>query len=179
MAIPLGTLTAVTGVSEHNDLRVLLRTASRFTLTAGGNTTINGRWNLQANATLVDGDVDVDRDVVGVQFALPGLSDSANLIAYYDDEDVQVRLAYNWRDDFLAGAGQGQGTLSNPTYVKDYGQWDLNVTYYFNDNLTFYFSGLNLTNETRHVYGLSERQVLQAVQLGPRYDFGVRYNFDY
>ena len=44
---------AVTGVSEHNDLRVLLRTASSFTLTAGGNTTINGKWNLPANATLV------------------------------------------------------------------------------------------------------------------------------
>ena len=132
------------------------------------------------NATFADADVAYDNlNSLADQFVLNGLSDSANLIAYYDTEDVQVRLAYNWRDDFLSGAGQGQGTLSNPTYVKDYGQWDLNVTYYFNDNLTFYFSGLNLTNETRHVYGLSERQVLQAVQLGPRYDFGVRYNFDY
>jgi outer membrane receptor protein involved in Fe transport len=52
------------------------------------------------------------------------------------------------------------------------------VTYYWNDNLTLYFSGLNLTNETYHVYGLTERQVLQAVQLGPRFDFGLRYNFD-
>ena len=34
-------------------------------------------------------------------------------------------------------------------------------------------------NETQHVYGLTERQVLQAVQLGPRYAFGVRYNFDF
>ena len=132
------------------------------------------------NATFADADVSYDLlNSLEGQFVLNGLSDSANLIAYDDDEDVQVRLAYNWRDDFLAGAGQGQGTLTNPTFVKDYGQWDLNVTYYFNDNLTFYFSGLNLTNETRHVYGLSERQVLQAVQGGPRYDLGVRYNFDY
>jgi TonB-dependent receptor len=130
------------------------------------------------NATLVEADVAYDpfRSLEG-QFVLNGLSDSANVIGYYDSEDLQIRLAYNWRDEFLAGAGQGQGTLTNPTNVESYGQWDLNVTYYYNDNLTLYFSGLNLTEETRHVYGLSKQQVLQAVQGGPRYDFGLRYNF--
>ncbi len=132
------------------------------------------------NATFADANVAYDNfRSLEDQFALPGLSDSANFIGFYDGEDLQVRLAYNWRDNFLAGVGQGQGTLSNPTNVESYGQWDLNVTYYWNDNLTFYFSGLNLTNETYHVYGLTERQVLQAVQLGPRYDFGVRYDFDF
>ena len=113
------------------------------------------------------------------QFVLNGLSDSANFIGFYDGENLQVRAAYNWRDNFLAGLGQGQGTLTNPTNVEAYGQWDLNVTYYATDSLTLYFSGLNLTNETRHVYGLTEQQVLQAVQIGPRYDFGLRYNFDF
>jgi len=130
------------------------------------------------NATLVDADVAYDNmNSLESQFVLNGLSDSANFIGFYDGEDLQVRLAYNWRDNFLAGAGQGQGTLSNPTNVKAYGQWDLGVTYYYNDNLTFYFSGLNLTEETRHIYGLTELQVLQAIQGGPRYDFGLRYNF--
>jgi TonB-dependent receptor len=132
------------------------------------------------NATFANADVAYDnfRSLEG-QFALNGLSDSANLVAFYDGEDLQVRLAYNWRDNFLAGVGQGQGTTTNPTNVEAYGQLDLGVTYYYNDNLTFYASGLNLTNETYHVYGLTERQVLQGVQLGPRYDFGARYNFDF
>ncbi|MCH9693539.1 MAG: TonB-dependent receptor [Gammaproteobacteria bacterium] len=130
------------------------------------------------NATLVDGDVVYDSlNPFDTQFPLNGLSDSANLIGFYDAENLQIRLAYNWRDDFIAGAGQGQGTLTNPTNVEAYGQWDLGVTYYYNDNLTLYFSGLNLTEETRHLYGLSKAQVLQAVQGGPRYDFGLRYNF--
>ena len=43
------------------------------------------------------------------QFVLNGLSDSANLIGIYEKEGLSVRLAYNWRDDFLAGVGQGQG----------------------------------------------------------------------
>ena len=92
---------------------------------------------------------------------------------------MQVRLAYNWRDDFLAGVGQGQGTTTNPTNVAAYGQWDLGVTYYVNDNITTYFTGINITEETRHVYGLDERQVLQAVQGGARWELGLRYNFDY
>jgi TonB-dependent receptor len=130
------------------------------------------------NATLVDADIAYDNfNSLEGQFVLNGLSDSANLIGFYDGEQLQVRVAYNWRDDFLAGAGQGQGTLTNPTNVEAYGQWDLGATYYYNDNLTFYFSGLNLTEETRHVYGLTKQQVLQAVQGGPRYDFGLRYNF--
>jgi outer membrane receptor protein involved in Fe transport len=109
---------------------------------------------------------------------LNGLSDSANLIGFYDGGDLQVRLAYNWRDDFIAGVGQAEGTRSNPTNVKAYGQLDLGVTYYWNDNLTMYFSGLNITDETRIVYGLTEKQVLQAVQTGVRWDVGIRYNFD-
>ena len=130
------------------------------------------------NATIADADVAYDNmNSLEGQFVLNGLSDSANLIGFYDGENLQIRLAYNWRDSFLAGVGQGQGTLTNPTNVEAYGQLDLGVTYYYSDNLAFYFSGLNLSDETYHVYGLTERQVLQAVQLGPRYDFGLRYNF--
>jgi TonB-dependent receptor len=130
------------------------------------------------NATIVDGDVVYDKsNSLEGQFVLNGLSDSANLIGFYDGEDLQIRVAYNWRDEFIAGVGQAEGTRTNPTYVKEYGQWDMGVTYYYSDNLTFYFSGLNLTNETGRVYGLDERQVLQAYQGGPRYDFGLRYNF--
>jgi len=130
------------------------------------------------NATLVNADVAYDSfNSLEGQFVLNGLSDSANLIGFYDGEDLQVRLAYNWRDDFIAGIGQAEGTRTNPQNVEAYGQWDLGITYYYNDNLTLYFSGLNLTNETRHVYSLTKSQVLQAVQGGPRYDFGLRYNF--
>jgi len=132
------------------------------------------------NATTTNADVGYDAtNPLEGQFILGGLSDSANLIAYYDTEDLQVRLAYNWRDDFIIAAGGGTGAGANPLYTEEYGQWDLNVTYYYNDNLTLYFSGLNLTNETRHLYGYSKDQVVQAIQNGPRYDFGLRYDFDF
>ncbi len=132
------------------------------------------------NATLVDGDLTYDKTrSLETQFVLPGLSDSANFIGFYDGEDLQVRLAYNWRDDFLGGIGQDQGTRTNPQFVEEYGQLDLSVTYYFNDNLTLYFNGLNVLNETRHVYSLNKRQVVRAIQTGERWDIGFRWNFDY
>ena len=91
---------------------------------------------------LVDGDLTYDKTrSLETQFVLPGLSDSANFIGFYDGEDLQVRLAYNWRDDFLGGIGQDQGTRTNPQFVEEYGQLDLSVTYYYNDNLTLYFNG--------------------------------------
>ena len=131
-----------------------------------------------ANATFASADVGYDNtNSLEGQFVLNGLSDSANLIGFYDKNDLQVRLAYNWRDDFLAGAGQGQGTLTNPTNVKAYGQLDVGITYNVSEKLTVYFSGQNVTESTVHVYGLTEEQVLQAVQGGARYDIGLRYSF--
>jgi TonB-dependent receptor len=129
-----------------------------------------------ANATFADADVGYDNmNSLEGQFVLNGLSDSANLVGFYDKDGLSVRLAYNWRDDFLAGAGQGQGTTTNPTNVEAYGQLDLGITYEYNDRVTIYASGLNITEETVHVYGLSKDQVLQAVQGGARYDLAIRY----
>ena len=136
-------------------------------------------YGFVANATFANANIgyDISTPQEG-QFVLNGLSDSANLIAFYDKNDLQVRLAYNWRDDFLAGAGQGQGTNTNPTNVEAYGQLDLGITYRATEKLTVYFSGLNLTEETVHIYGLTKDQVLQAVQGGPRYDIGLRYQIN-
>ncbi|MDG2017983.1 MAG: TonB-dependent receptor [Porticoccaceae bacterium] len=121
------------------------------------------------------------------QFALSGLSDSANLIAFYDKDGLNARIAYNWRDDFFAGDGQGQGAFyadngdrrigENPTFVQDYGQIDISASYEINDNLTVFLDGINVTNESNRNYGRTERQVLRAGQTGARYNLGVRYNF--
>jgi TonB-dependent receptor len=129
-----------------------------------------------ANATFAEADVGYDNmNSLEGQFVLNGLSDSANLVGFYDKDGLSVRLAYNWRDDFLAGPGQGQGTTTNPTNVEAYGQLDLGITYEYNDRVTIYASGLNITEETVHVYGLSKAQTLQAVQGGARYDLAIRY----
>jgi outer membrane receptor protein involved in Fe transport len=130
-----------------------------------------------ANATFVNADVSYDNMKIDSQFVLNGLSDSANLVAFYDKGGLQARLAYNWRDDYLAGVGQGAGTLSNPTNVESYGQLDFSASYDYNDNLTIFVAGLNILEETYNVYGRDKLQVLQVGQTGARYDIGVRYSF--
>ena len=130
------------------------------------------------NATIVDANVAYDPfNSLEGQFVLNGLSDSANFIGYYDGESLQVRLAYNWRDKFLGGVGQDQGTTTNPQNTRAYGQLDLNVTYHIGDNITTYLAGINVMNDTQHIYSLNERQVLRAIQLGPRWEVGLRYFF--
>ena len=60
-------------------------------------------FGFQANATFVNGDVgyDLGADPAVAQFALEGLSDSANAVLIYEKYGLSARLAYNWRDAFL------------------------------------------------------------------------------
>ncbi len=134
-------------------------------------------FGVQANYTIVRGDVAFDDggDPTVNQFALQGLSDSANLVLMYEKFGLSARLAYNWRDQFLQNANRG-GFL-NPEYVEDYAQLDLNVGYNFNDNLSVSFEGLNLTGEDVRWHGRSPLQMWFLEELGPRYALGARYKF--
>jgi len=129
-----------------------------------------------ANYTMVDGDIAYDNQSLKEQFALLGLSDTANLVGFYDDNGFQVRIAYNWRDTFLSGTGHGTGN-PNPVYVEDYGQFDINVSYDIDDNFTIFAEGLNVTDEYTRSHARTELQLMNMTQLGPRYNIGARYTF--
>lgn len=130
-------------------------------------------FGMQANATVVSGDVKVDRDAVDIQFALPGLSDSYNLVGFYENDKISARVAYNWRDEFLAGFDQ----FDSPIFVEDYGQWDVNLSWYATENLTVFLEALNLTEETQRVYVRYPEQILRGNQYGARYNLGARWSF--
>ncbi|NQZ83676.1 MAG: TonB-dependent receptor [Colwellia sp.] len=129
------------------------------------------------NMTTVTGDVSFDNATVGTQFTLPGLSDSANLVAFYEKDGIQARIAYNWRDDFLSAIGQSEGEANGPQYTEGYGQVDISASYSVNDDLTVFVEGLNITEETQRIHGRYEEQLLHARQYGARYNIGMRYNF--
>jgi TonB-dependent receptor len=134
------------------------------------------------NYTTVDGDISYDNlntnkgEGVENQFALLGLSDSANLVAFYDKHGLQARIAYNWRDEFLNNTFDGNNER-NPVYTEDYGQWDINVSYEITDALTIIAEGINITEETLRTFGRSERMVINALEQGARYSLGIRYQF--
>lgn len=139
-------------------------------------------FGVAANYTIVDSaSLSYDNAAKGPQQVLVGLSDSANLVGFYDRGKWQVRLAYNWRDKFLSGQYDGDPAdpaKNNPVYVEEYGQWDLSVGYKITDRLTLQFEGINLTDEIQR---LSERHpniLFYGTQTGPRYMLGLRYNFE-
>jgi len=133
-------------------------------------------FGVSANYTMVDSGLEFnDTDLLSPQYPMLGLSDSYNVVAFYDKFGWQVRAAYNWRDEFLAFVGDGQGV--NPGYTDAYGQLDLNLTYAVNENLSVFGEAINLTNETQRIHGRNDNQLLFATQIGARYMFGARYKF--
>jgi TonB-dependent receptor len=133
-------------------------------------------FGASANYTIVDSGLKYDNFNRGEQFALEGLSDSANVVAFYEKYGWQIRAAYNWRDEFLTRRFDGSG-LPNPVYTEPYGQIDLNVSYSFTDNLTFMAEAINLTDEIQRLHGRTQDEVLFVTQTGPRYMLGARYKF--
>ncbi|QWC57282.1 TonB-dependent receptor [Erythrobacter sp. 3-20A1M] len=125
------------------------------------------------NYTIVDGDTDYDNALnpnIG-QFALTGLSDSANAVAFFDKYGLQARVAYNWRDEFYAGGS------FDPTYVEAYGQIDASASYEFTNGLSVFLEAINLTGEGRRGHRRSDNFVTFAQPGYARYSGGVRFTF--
>ncbi|MGJ8680580.1 TonB-dependent receptor [Paraglaciecola sp.] len=130
----------------------------------------------QFNYTAVNGSVEYDVNSFSQSVALTGLSDSANLVAFYDKDGIQVRVAYNWRDDFLLNTNQFHSP-NEPQFTEAYGQLDLSVSYDINETFTVIFEGLNVTEETTRRHGRFKNQFLAAEDFGSRFALGVRANF--
>ena len=135
-------------------------------------------FGIQANYTMVEGDIgfDVASDPGTSQFALTGLSDTANLVAIYENEFLQARVAWNWRDDYLARTNEGNSR--NPVFVEAYDQLDASVTWLVNDRLAVSVEGLNITGENIRHYNRTPNQLFYLQDLGARYQIGARYTFD-
>ena len=135
-------------------------------------------FGIGVNGTIVDGDVDVDNYFIGRQEVLEGVSDSANLQAFYEKDGLSVKVTGAWRGEYLIGLGlPDTGSDSAPLYGEEFLQWDLSVNYEVNDNITVFFDGVNLTNETERSFSRFDSQFISAAQYGPRYSLGARYSF--
>ena len=128
--------------------------------------------------TYVNGDVSFDNGAAPTvaQFALTGLSNTANATLIYDKHGVSARLSYNWRDKFLSNANRGDTGL-NPVYTRAFGQLDMNISYDITPNIAVSIEGINLTNESLRTYGRETSNLWFAQELQRRFLFGARYRF--
>jgi TonB-dependent receptor len=136
-------------------------------------------FGFQANATLVNGDVgyNLSAPPAQSQFALEGLSDSANAVLIYEKFGLSARLAYNWRDAFLT-ATTWAGQQGLPGFVDEYTQLDLNITYNVNDQLAFGLDGINMTGEGQIIYSRTKQMQFWNAEGDPRWILTARYNFN-
>lgn len=133
-------------------------------------------FGVQANYTIVRGDVEFDTASLNQNVALLGLSDSANLVAFYDNGTLQARIAYNWRDEFLQSVDQLRQP-GEPVFVDAYGQIDASASYAVNDHFSIFAEGINLTDEITTAHGRYDEQFLYAYHGGTRYALGLRAKF--
>ncbi|HEY7886179.1 MAG TPA: TonB-dependent receptor [Cellvibrionaceae bacterium] len=136
----------------------------------------NSGFGVIANYTIVNESTDFDNMTLNdPQFAITGVSDTANLVGFYEKHGFQARIAYNWRDSFLASTATSSG--NNPLYVDEYSQVDINFSYDVLDNLTIFLEGLNITEESGRNYGRAYEQVYGFYQGYARYNIGARLTF--
>jgi TonB-dependent receptor len=135
-------------------------------------------FGIAASYTLVDGDVAFDNggSTSVDQFAVTGLSDTANVTLIYEKDRISARAAWNWRDDFLASTNRGGG-FRNPVYTEAFATIDASVSYDVNDNITVSLEAINITGENSRDYGRDTTNLWFYRENSPRYFLGARYKF--
>ncbi len=137
--------------------------------------TFDSGFGVIVNGTLVDSDAPLNPGDITQKFAVTGISNSANLVGFYEKGPYQVRIAYNWRDKFLQSLTQSNG--DGVTQVAAYGQLDLSGSYEVTKNLSVVFEATNLNKAVVKRYGRYTNQFLLAEDSGRRYALGLSAKF--
>lgn len=106
---------------------------------------------------------------------LIGLSkNSFNLVGFYDQGPLSVRLSYVWRDRYLSSTGS---TVQAPTYVDAFGSLDGNLSVRATDQVTFSLEGINLAGARQYTFNDSKLRFGEINYYGRTVLFGVRAAF--
>jgi iron complex outermembrane receptor protein len=136
-------------------------------------------FGLQANATVVGTNKPYNpNDLTVSGFAVTGLADSANLVAFYEMDGFQARVAANWRDAYLDHFGQQQNGSkfgTEPTFVNANTQIDFSTSYDITSQFNVYFTAQNLNDATFSTHGRFSEQLLDVVDYGRRFTLGLHF----
>jgi iron complex outermembrane receptor protein len=144
-----------------------------------------GGLGLQANVSYADTSVEDGRPMVGAS------RKSANLVGYYETDRFSVRLAWNYRSEYVnsttapAPTANSQGLSvvqgitmpTAPTIQAPVTNVALSVNYTVMPGLQLSFSGTNLTDPARGQYRYSELEPQKVDSSGRQYYLEARYQF--
>ena len=128
---------------------------------------------LLANYTYSDSKLE---NLSGVEFKLPGTSKhTLNAVGYYETDRFSARIAYNFRDEFIAEIGDEDGT--NTVFNDAQGRLDFSLRYRPADHVNFTFDMQNLTGESNFLYYDTPTRLEDFTLEAPLYSAGVSYRF--
>ena len=131
-------------------------------------------FGASANYTMVKSSIRFDPALSNQSFNVEGLSDTANVVLFYEKDGFQLRGAYNWRAPFLR---QTFGPQSQPENIFGYDQIDLSGSAPINRNVSAFFEVLNLTNAKFRSYSRFEERLSTVSDQGRRISLGLRASF--
>lgn len=98
-----------------------------------------------------------------------------NLIAWYQNDALQARIAYNYRSERYLNSVAGWSALD--LWQKDTAYLDASVSYDVSEDVSVYLNGSNLTGEFEDYYYQWEDQHAYQNIYEPRYTLGIRAKF--
>ncbi len=109
---------------------------------------------------------------------IEGLSENSyNFTLYYETETYGARVSMNKRDDYITDFSGSNGNAEEGTTGPT--QVDFSSFYHLNDNLTFTFEIINLTDEYERLFTTgdgTQNLMREYNHTGTQYFLGVRYN---
>ncbi|MDE3272150.1 TonB-dependent receptor [Pseudoalteromonas sp. G4] len=101
-------------------------------------------FGYQANYTYVDSEAPAENFPDRIELFSDSSDHTVNLVGYYETETYSVRLAYNWRSEYMVR--ELPGFYGNREH-QDYGTLDLTAKYSVTDYLDLTFEAVNITEE--------------------------------
>ncbi len=105
--------------------------------------------------------------------------ESYNILGYWENRGVSVRLSYNWRDKQLISLPSETGFLGTDAREETArGRLNLSASYRFNGNIRLNFRAYNLTENTGYEFiGGNSEAVHRITYTGRQYQVSGTYTF--
>ncbi|MEC8076326.1 MAG: TonB-dependent receptor [Pseudomonadota bacterium] len=106
--------------------------------------------------------------------------DAANLSVGYDKGQWDVRLAMNYRSEYLDWLADEEGdidtvSVDNSRFVDSHVQWDLTAKYAATENVTIKFEAINIGDRPEYYYWGQKSRLSQYDEYGSSYSLGFTY----
>ena len=147
-----------------------------------------GNLGLQTNYTYIDAEAtpptpnpaDFESDFRYGLDRLNGQSDhTANVVGIYQDDKLEMRLAYNWRSEYLVNFREF--ITGNPVFIDDVGFLDASVKFELTDNIQLRFLGANLLDTKNKAFVQGNQDGIRLPRSSfindRRFQFGVKLEF--